>query len=39
MSAEIIDGKKVAEMIRASVREDVEQWVAKVTGLHFYRWF
>lgn len=29
MSAEIIDGKKVAEMIRASVREDVEQWVAK----------
>ena len=29
MSAEIIDGKKVAGLVRASVREDVEQWVAK----------
>lgn len=29
MSAEIIDGKKVAELVRQSVREDVEQWVAK----------
>jgi len=29
MGAEIIDGKKVAEIMRASVREDVEQWVAK----------
>ena len=29
MSAEIIDGRKVAELIRNSVREDVEQWVEK----------
>ena len=29
MSAEIIDGRKVAELVRASVREDVEQWVGK----------
>lgn len=29
MSAEIIDGKKVAAIVRASVREDVEQWIAK----------
>lgn len=29
MSAEIIDGKKVAELVRTSVREDVIQWVSK----------
>jgi len=29
MSAEIIDGKKVAALVRESVREDVEQWVSK----------
>ena len=29
MSAEIIDGRKVAALMRASVREDVEQRVAK----------
>ncbi len=29
MSAEIIDGKKVAELVRKSVREDVEQWISK----------
>lgn len=29
MSAEIIDGKKVAVLVRESVREDVEQWVSK----------
>lgn len=29
MSAEIIDGKKVAELVRNSVREDVVQWVSK----------
>lgn len=29
MSAEIIDGRKVAAMVRESVREDVQQWVAK----------
>ncbi len=29
MSAEIIDGKKVAELVRARVREDVEDWTSK----------
>ncbi|MGN8224081.1 bifunctional methylenetetrahydrofolate dehydrogenase/methenyltetrahydrofolate cyclohydrolase FolD [Gracilimonas sp. BCB1] len=29
MSAEIIDGKKVAELVRNRVREDVEDWKAK----------
>lgn len=29
MSAEIINGKKVAEIVRTSVREDVEQWIQK----------
>ncbi|MEQ9310330.1 MAG: bifunctional methylenetetrahydrofolate dehydrogenase/methenyltetrahydrofolate cyclohydrolase FolD [Balneolaceae bacterium] len=29
MSAEIIDGKKVAVLVRESVREDVEQWMTK----------
>ncbi len=29
MSAEIIDGRKVAALVRESVREDVEQWVSK----------
>lgn len=29
MSAEIINGRKVAEIIRKSVREDVEQWMQK----------
>lgn len=29
MSAEIIDGKKVAALVRESVREDVDQWIAK----------
>ncbi|WP_428236637.1 bifunctional methylenetetrahydrofolate dehydrogenase/methenyltetrahydrofolate cyclohydrolase FolD [Gracilimonas sp.] len=29
MSAEIIDGKKVAELVRNRVREDVEDWTAK----------
>lgn len=29
MSAEIIDGKKVAALVRESVREDVEQWTSK----------
>ncbi|MFN1833665.1 bifunctional methylenetetrahydrofolate dehydrogenase/methenyltetrahydrofolate cyclohydrolase FolD [Balneola sp. MJW-20] len=29
MSAEIIDGKKVAELVRNRVREDVNDWVAK----------
>lgn len=29
MSAEIIDGKKVAALMRDSVRSDVEQWVGK----------
>ncbi|MCG8374497.1 MAG: bifunctional methylenetetrahydrofolate dehydrogenase/methenyltetrahydrofolate cyclohydrolase FolD [Balneolales bacterium] len=29
MGGEIIDGKKVAELVRQSVREDVEQWVKK----------
>ncbi len=29
MSAEIIDGKKVAELVRRRVREDVEDWTAK----------
>lgn len=29
MSAEIIDGKKVAELVRNRVREDVEEWTSK----------
>lgn len=29
MSAEIIDGKKVAALVRENVREDVDQWVSK----------
>ncbi len=29
MSAEIIDGKKVAELLRSRVREDVEDWKSK----------
>jgi methylenetetrahydrofolate dehydrogenase (NADP+)/methenyltetrahydrofolate cyclohydrolase len=29
MSAEIIDGKKVAELLRSRVREDVEDWTSK----------
>ncbi|MBO6524575.1 MAG: bifunctional methylenetetrahydrofolate dehydrogenase/methenyltetrahydrofolate cyclohydrolase FolD [Balneolaceae bacterium] len=29
MSAEIIDGKKVAELMRQRVRDDVDQWVSK----------
>ncbi|MDR9417433.1 bifunctional methylenetetrahydrofolate dehydrogenase/methenyltetrahydrofolate cyclohydrolase FolD [Gracilimonas sp.] len=29
MSAEIIDGKQVAELVRNRVREDVEDWTAK----------
>ena len=29
MSAEIIDGKKVAELVRTRVREDVAEWVGK----------
>jgi methylenetetrahydrofolate dehydrogenase (NADP+)/methenyltetrahydrofolate cyclohydrolase len=29
MSAEIIDGRKVAALVRESVREDVKQWVDK----------
>lgn len=29
MSAEIIDGKKVAELVRSRVREDVNDWVSK----------
>lgn len=29
MNAEIIDGKKVAEMVRERVRDDVEDWVQK----------
>lgn len=29
MSAEIIDGKKVAELVRNRVREDVKDWTAK----------
>lgn len=29
MSAEIIDGKKVAELVRSRVREDVRDWKAK----------
>jgi len=29
MSAKIIDGKKVAELVRKRVREDVEQWTSK----------
>lgn len=29
MSAEIINGKKVAEIVRTSVRDDVEQWIQK----------
>ena len=29
MSAEIIDGKKVAALLRSNVREDVRQWVNK----------
>lgn len=29
MSAEIIDGKKVAELVRSRVREDVEDWKSK----------
>jgi methylenetetrahydrofolate dehydrogenase (NADP+)/methenyltetrahydrofolate cyclohydrolase len=29
MSAEIIDGRKVAELVRNRVREDVEDWTAK----------
>lgn len=29
MSAEIIDGNKVAALVRESVREDVEQWISK----------
>lgn len=29
MSAEIIDGKKVAELVRNRVREDVEDWTSK----------
>ena len=29
MSAQIIDGRKVAELVRGRVREDVEQWVKK----------
>lgn len=29
MSAEIIDGKQVAELVRKRVREDVEDWTAK----------
>jgi len=29
MSAKIIDGKKVAELVRKRIREDVEQWTSK----------
>lgn len=29
MSTEIINGKKVAEIVRTSVRDDVEQWIQK----------
>lgn len=29
MSAELIDGKNVAELVRKRVREDVEDWIAK----------
>ncbi|MEX0843773.1 MAG: bifunctional methylenetetrahydrofolate dehydrogenase/methenyltetrahydrofolate cyclohydrolase FolD [Balneolaceae bacterium] len=29
MSAEIIDGKKVAELVRSRIREDVEDWTSK----------
>ena len=29
MSAETINGRKVAEIVRSSVRQDVEQWMAK----------
>ncbi|MEX0609971.1 MAG: bifunctional methylenetetrahydrofolate dehydrogenase/methenyltetrahydrofolate cyclohydrolase FolD [Balneolaceae bacterium] len=29
MSAELIDGKKVAELVRNRVREDVEDWISK----------
>ena len=36
MSAEIIDGKKVASLIRAGVRDDVEQWISKGNRRPFF---